>query len=144
MVYGKRPKHRLVLAARARKALPALIELLNEPSVDIAWQAEELLHRAAGEEAPEEAIGANTPERRRKCVEMWRDWWRAEGSGLDLRKAELEERRPTLVLMRYGYQYGGNPEREGYVWLSGCNGRVRWLVKGLKETYQVQLLPETA
>jgi HEAT repeat protein len=43
--------------------------------------------------------------------------------------------------MRRGTEYSGYQEREGCIWLSGCNGRIRWLVKGLKKIYHVQLLP---
>jgi HEAT repeat protein len=46
-----------LLAARDPAGIPALIDLLDVPSIEFSWQAEELLHWAAGHKAPLTPIG---------------------------------------------------------------------------------------
>src|SRR5262249_32417297 len=50
-----------LLAGEDARGLPALIALLKEPDLGVAWQAEELLHWAAGDGAPGAAVGTEPP-----------------------------------------------------------------------------------
>lgn len=129
-----------LLAGHDKAALPVLIALLEEASTEVAWQAEELLHWSAGDEAPELTVGAGTPEARSQCRAAWTTWWREHGDRLDLAKVALEPRRPGLVLV---WTWDGHGEkRASQVYLCGCDGRPRWELKGLHEyVSDLHLLP---
>src|SRR5262249_23876187 len=73
-----------LLASRDKGGLPALIALLSEPDVVISWQAEELLHWAAGDTSPEAVVGSATAEVRRRCRTAWEAWHRKHAAALDL------------------------------------------------------------
>ncbi len=78
-----------LLGARGKNVIPVLIELLENLSLEEAWQAEEMLHWVAGDEAPEGTIGSGyspTVAEERKPV-------RPGGEApLDRANAVLEER----------------------------------------------------
>jgi HEAT repeat protein len=104
-----------LLAGRDPAAFPALIELLNRPALEIAWQAEELLHWAAGDMAPEPVIGAGAQEARKECVAEWQKWWKGQSGRFDWDRLARDHRRPGLYLV------GGMR-----LFLCGCDGKVRW------------------
>src|SRR5262249_13984560 len=62
------------LAAKNKDALPVLVALLAEPSVEVTWQAEELLHWLAGDDAPNVTIGAGSVQSRQRCRDSWVTW----------------------------------------------------------------------
>jgi HEAT repeat protein len=126
------------LAARDKQAIPALVALLEEPDVAVSWQAEELLHYVAGDDAPAQVVGAGTATSRKKCRAAWEMWWKKAGEQVDLRTLEKTLRRPSLVLV-----CGYTPEGEdwGRVCLFGCNGPARWQLRGKWDPVDVQLLP---
>jgi HEAT repeat protein len=78
-----------LVAAREKDAVPLLVGLLSDGSMDIARQAEDLLTRIAGDKAPkgslEEDKGA-----RRKYREAWEGWWKSAEAKLDLAKADVD------------------------------------------------------
>lgn len=119
-----------LLGAKDKEAIPVLLALLEEPSIELAWQAEELLYWVAGEETPETTLGSGKPEARRRCREAWQAWWRRHGPTLDLDKPDQEYRRPGLVLVSGSApveqgQWRSEHQR-GLVWLCGCDGKPRW------------------
>jgi HEAT repeat protein len=124
-----------LLAGRDCDAIPALIELLNEPSVYVAWQAEELLHFAAGENAPREFIGDGSGEKRRQCCTAWEDWWRNSGTTLDLTRLSTNARRPGLILVCENDGFA-----RGFVSICGCDGVARWRIQNLKHPSDARLL----
>src|SRR5205085_2523502 len=82
------PKVRLraaqgLAAGRDRAAVPVLIALLGESRPGVAWRAEELLYRIAGEHAP-----GGEGDDRKKLVAGWHVWWREQGRQVDLGRAE--------------------------------------------------------
>lgn len=114
-----------LLAARDKESIPTLIALLDEPMVAVSWQAEELLHWVAEEQAPRGNVGAASAEMRRRCRVAWEAWWRDHRQRLDTAPLDQEPRRPTLFLLRDE----GDPEREtGCVFLCGWDGKVRWQI----------------
>jgi HEAT repeat protein len=127
-----------LLASRDKAAVPVLIALLDEPSVTISWQAEELLHWAAGEDAPDDTIGAASPESRKKCRAAWASWWAKLGKNLDLKNGGQDRRCPSLLLVSEESS-GSNQFR---LWLCGCDGRPRWQLPSLERIQDVQLLPD--
>jgi HEAT repeat protein len=131
----------LAAKEKERVALPVLIALLDEPAVEISWQAEELLHWVAGDTAPEAVVGAATDEERRRCRTAWGEWQRTEAEKIDLARLEAEPRRPGLLLLCAAVPGVSDPwPGEGGVWLRGCDGKPRWRLKG-SQNGDVQLLP---
>jgi hypothetical protein len=129
-----------LLAARDKSGIPTLVKLLAEADTTVAWQAEELLHWAAGEKAPEVVVGAGDAPARDKCRAAWEAWWQAEGTGLDLARAEKAPRRPGLLLLCVRDKQGDT--EAGRVYLTGCDGRPRWQLAGLElPLTSVHLLP---
>jgi HEAT repeat protein len=126
-----------LLAAKDKTVIPVLVELLQEPSVEVSWQAEELLHWIAGEEAPQAIIGAGKPNERKECQQAWAAWWTAQGPKLDLAKLEKDPRRPILLFL--ADVATTVPENESArVWLCGCDGKPRWQLSKVKVPCAVQ------
>jgi hypothetical protein len=127
-----------LLGAKDKAAIPVLVALLAEPSVEVSWQAEELLHYAAGEGAPAAVVGSGTAKARAKCRKAWEEWWQGQGPKLDLAKLDQDYRRPVLLLAATGDEPGGDSFA-----LCGCDGRPRWQVRGLEhpQAESLRLLP---
>jgi HEAT repeat protein len=77
-----------LLCGGDRSAVPALIGLLEKAPLPLAQQAEDLLTRAAGEQAPKVSLGEDAKERA-KCRAVWEAWWGAHKDKVDLAKADL-------------------------------------------------------
>jgi HEAT repeat protein len=125
-----------LLGAKDKEAVPALVALLGDPSVEVAWQAEEMLRWVAGEDAPQATLGAASPQVRRQCTRAWEAWWRKCGGTLDLDAPEQDYRRPGLFLVC-------EEEislKKGRVWLCGCDGRPRWQLDNLRGPSDVRWL----
>ena len=87
------------LTAGDNCGVPTLIDLLETASVDIAWQAEELLHWLAEQRAPIQVVGVGTTEQRRLTIAAWRAWYEKQGSGLNVAQRLKEPRRPGLYFV---------------------------------------------
>jgi HEAT repeat protein len=120
-------------------AIPVLIHLLDTPAVIVSWQAEELLHWAAGDEAPNATVGAGAATARERCSQAWDGWWQRKGSHLDPATLGQDCRRPGLALV-CATDTVRQPE-EGSVWLCGCDGKPRWRLEKLPMMADAQLLP---
>jgi hypothetical protein len=133
-----------LLAGMDKAAVPVLVELLSEPSVELAWQAEELLHWVAGEEAPAETVGAGSVAARRQCRRAWAHWWEMHGDRLDLSSPKRFQRCPGLVLV--GGPINGTPgppgarSKPGRVYVCGCDGAPRWQLACPVAPADVQIL----
>jgi HEAT repeat protein len=128
-----------LLAARDKAALPVLIALLDEPAAETGWQAEELLHWAADDSAPDAVVGAATAAERRRCREAWEVWQRKHGANIDLTKIDARLRRVGLLLLCKDHSLDPKDESPGRVWLRGCDGKPRWQFQGW--ITDAQLLP---
>ncbi|MBI1916373.1 MAG: HEAT repeat domain-containing protein [Planctomycetes bacterium] len=129
------------LLGRGRKeALPVLLDLLRETPLEVAWQAEELLHWAAGEQAPETVVGAGSEAAGGRCRDAWRAWWQKRGDALDLSRVAKGGRRPGLVLASWGSTHR-NLVTVGAVWLVGCSGGPRLEVRIGLLAQDMHLLP---
>ncbi len=120
-----------LLAVHDPAAVPALVGLLPDAPLDLAWQAEELLHFLAGGQAPETTIGAGDAAARSKACATWQAWWRTSAAGFDRARTERDQRRPGLILVC-------EPSR---VWLGGSDGKARWEIKELQGPNSIQVLP---
>jgi HEAT repeat protein len=115
------------------------VALLDQPSIEIAWQAEELLRWAAGEQAPENTIGSGKAAARKRCRAAWEAWYRRQGRQVDLGLPWKEYRRPGLFLLCSNWTE--RRQRKGQVWLCGGDGKPRWQVQGLPEAMDAHFLP---
>jgi hypothetical protein len=85
---GVRLRAALGLAtARQKESVPVLIDLLVDLPQERAWQAEDLLLRLAGEDAPPGSLGRDAAARQ-KCRAAWAAWWRDHASTADLARIE--------------------------------------------------------
>jgi HEAT repeat protein len=125
-----------LLAGGDDSGIPTLIGLLEEPAMEIAWQAEELLHWAAGEAAHQEVVGAQERDQAKKCRSVWQSWWRRQKQ-INFVKLFREPRRPGLLLL---CEPGEEEKPTGLVWLCGCDSRPRWKLSGLHWPFDVQWL----
>jgi HEAT repeat protein len=128
-----------LLAGKEACAIPVLIALLDDPSIELAWQAEELLAWVAGDDAAEATLGTRGEGRRKKCRAAWEAWWTARGKKLDFAKVFEDYRRPGLLLL-----CEQRPSDEGgfvgRAWVCGCNGKARWQLTGLGDPGDCQWL----
>jgi HEAT repeat protein len=127
-----------LLARQDRAAVAALLDLLEKAEVEVAWQAEELLHWLAGKTGPQATVGAGSVEARKRCRAAWGKWWQKHAAKVDLAEPVRAYRRPGLVLV-HERDRDAVP-REGNLWLCGCDGRVRWRLDGIDEVRDAQWL----
>jgi HEAT repeat protein len=111
------------LASGDERGIPTLVSLLNHKSMEISWQAEELLHWFAGDGAPKETVGAGTENERKKCTVAWKGWLASYPANEKDAQAQSRYRRPGLLLIR---EKNGPDSR---IWLCGCDGGARWNLK---------------
>jgi HEAT repeat protein len=124
-----------LLASGERQAGPILIAALTDAPPPLAWQAEDLLYRAAGDKAPAAGLGAADAEARRRCRAAWDAWWKTNGKSLDLAALTLDGRPLGLTLVCEAHLDDG-----GRVFECGPDGRPRWTVKA-QNPIDAQLLP---
>jgi hypothetical protein len=119
-------------SARRKSAVPVLISLLAEPSPAVAWQAEELLQRLAGEQTPLVPGDDGTLAVRLQRREAWAVWWRDRGPSVDWSRMN-EERQLGLTLVA---ELDSNR-----VWEFGPDGNRRWELRNLHGPIDAHLLP---
>jgi hypothetical protein len=124
-----------LLAAGDFEAVPALIQILADNPVALAWQAEELLHWVAGEASPRECVGAATPDRVKECQAQWTKWWKENQGKLDFKALLREQRRPGLLIVCEQ----SSEKKVGFVSCYGCTGRANWKIES-KEPMHALLL----
>jgi hypothetical protein len=114
-----------LMAAKDTKGIPVLIDLLQERSLETAWQAEELLHWLAGTHAPQNKIGIGESWRQKLCQSSWQKWWKEKGATVDWTALARSGRPPRLLVIQLAEDAAkGNP---GEVALLGCDGKPRRL-----------------
>lgn len=116
-----------------KTAVPVLVSLLDRAPPEVTWQAEEFLLRLAGDQAPNIAAGAPTPEARRQWREAWANWWRDKGAALDLSTLRQVERQLGLTVVAEPFS--------NRVWECGPDGKPRWQVSELQSPWDAQVLP---
>src|SRR5262249_36733836 len=104
----------------------------------IGWQAEEVLFRLAGEQAPQVSLGAGGDAERRQCRDAWARWWRDQEGKFDLSQIDLAGRPlgRTVFVCYEGYQNG-----RGRVWEVGSDGKVIWQLDNITSPSDAQVLP---
>jgi len=120
-----------LVTAGEKQAVPALINLLDAAPVELAWQAEELLGRIAGEQAPAVTVGSGDTPGRRKCRQAWEGWWQERGAKIDWSRLDLEQRSLGLTLI---------VACVGRVWECGMDGKARWELKTVQYPVDAQVV----
>jgi HEAT repeat protein len=115
-----------LLAAKQKDGLSVLVALLTEGPRDIAWQAEELLRYVADKTSPNAFVGFDDEKQRQACRVAWAGWLKEYEAKIDFNAPEYLIRRPGLVLLCDGDPFKG----KSTFWLTGCDGTVRWEVRG--------------
>jgi hypothetical protein len=116
-----------LIAGRDKAAVPPLIALLNCPQIEVAWRAEELLRRIAGERSPNSASGAGQVDE-----QEWLAWWVKAGKEIDLAQLPNE---PAVLGLWLGIEFNTNS-----VWECGRDGKRRWTVHA-EGPMDAQVLP---
>jgi len=127
-----------LLRAADRSAVPALIALLANGSIRLAWQAEDLLLRLAGDKPPSAALRTGTEGERRQCQEAWMAWWQANRERLDLAGISWEETDRGCKVVS---ELEGGSQRGGRVFEYGPDDRIRWQIDNVAGVMDFQVLP---
>lgn len=118
-----------------KEAIPILIGLLAELPQAQGWQAEELLYRLAGEQAPNTTLGSE-PAARQKARDAWLAWWKENEATADLGRLTGTDRLLGYTLIVSTDNQGG-----GQVMELGPDKKTRWTVPGLQFVIDAQVLP---
>jgi hypothetical protein len=114
-----------LVRARDARGLPVLVALLGDGPLELAWRAEDLLARVAGEASPPSVGGApDNAESRKKWHTAWQGWWNANGKKLDLARFNLEE---ALLGITVVCEIGG--VGQGQVSEFDRGGRLLWNIE---------------
>jgi len=125
-----------LVARKDRAAVPALIDILGELSPEQLWQAEELLRRLSGSQAPPTALGTDATSRR-QCRDAWAAWWRTNSARVDMTVLDSAPRMLGYTLIVQFTQWGNNT---GRVYEIGPDRKVRWHVDGLNLPIDAQIV----
>jgi hypothetical protein len=131
------PKVRLraaqgLAAAGDKGAVPVLVALLGEAPTGLTWQAEELLCRLAGDQAPSVSVGNGSREARQQCQDAWAAWWRERSGKAPLPPLEEE---PSLLGLTILAEMDSNK-----VWEYGLDGKPRWKLENLQGPIDAHVL----
>jgi hypothetical protein len=126
-----------LIAGKERDAIPTLVALLADSPLPIAWAAEDLLCRIAGENTPTIALGTGQEAERARCRDAWADWYRKHEAKLDLAKLDLDHRLIGLTLICAANGYNGD---KGKVWEVGPDGKTRWEINDVQYPVDAQVL----
>jgi HEAT repeat protein len=119
-----------------KEGVPALIALLGDGPMPLAWRAQEVLSRLGGERVPQ-GLSDEEPAKRAAVADAWRAWWKDAAPTIDLAKINLDEALQGInIICEFPV---GNPE--GRVWACRADKKMLWEIKGLAGPIDVQLLP---
>jgi hypothetical protein len=127
-----------LVSAGEKTAVPVICALLDDGPTLLAWQAEDLLFRIAGERAPRASLGTGDMESRQKARKIWVAWWKQNAAKIDLAKINLEEAQIGLNLIA---ELAGNGGGNGRVWACGADGKARWQIADAQGPVDARLLP---
>jgi hypothetical protein len=121
---------------KGETAVPVLIALLDQLPADQSAEAEEMLRRLAGEEAPPLLVRETTPAQRQQA---WQQWWQAlSDEQQQTQLTKLAESPPFLnyTLIAQMHQRG----TRGQVLELGPTGLPRWSIGDLTYPVDAQVL----
>jgi hypothetical protein len=125
--------------AHDRRGVPVLIASLADLPHEGAWPAEEVLLRLAGEQAPQVALGGDTPAA--KVRDAWKSWWASQSSRLELAHLDTAPRQLGYTLIVQMDNRLGRGGFNGRVFELGRDGKPRWQVENLRYPLDAQFIP---
>ena len=125
-----------LLTSREAIAVPTLIELLSSPSPDLAWRAEDLLFRLAGESGPSVWLDLGKDNQGEQVRTAWDGWWKSHESKIDWKSLRLDEQALGLTLVAENKRADGT----GRIFEINAAGQVRWQV-AMQNPVDAQWLP---
>jgi hypothetical protein len=114
---------------------PVLIALLADGPAELAWQAEDLLLRLAGDRPPPCLTGL-TPAERARVRDGWQAWWRQKGVKAEL--APLREAQPERGIHLVCEMQGPH---DGRVLEIGPDDAIRWQIENVGCPIDCRALP---
>jgi hypothetical protein len=124
-----------LLTAHEAAAVPTLIALLTADA-DIAWRAEDLLFRLAGENGPPVWLNTINDNNGRKVQTAWDDWWTKNGTKIDWKSLRLDEQALGLTLVVENQR----PDGGSRIYETNAGGEVRFEIK-IHNPIDAQWLP---
>jgi hypothetical protein len=119
-----------------KESVPGLVALLGKGPMRLAWKAQEILYRIAGEKAPALALTDDDGPMRAKVAEAWSAWWKDAGANTDLTKIDLAGALRGINLICQEAN-GNKPAR---VWACRADGKPLWEIQGVT-AWDAHLLP---
>ena len=113
-----------LLTSHEPAAVPALIALLAAEAPELAWRAEDLLFRLAGDKGPAVWLDTAKDNNGQKVQAAWRDWWSANQAKIDWSSLRLSEEALGLTLVAENQRPGGG----GRLYETSKTGDIRWQV----------------
>src|SRR5262249_48267742 len=105
----------------------------------LAWSAEDLLYRVAGEQAPAPIAGSLEDQAiRKKWRESWQSWWKTKQEKIDLAKVNLDE---VPLGLTVACEIDGLGQFPGRVTEFDRGGNQRGVIEGLDSPSDFQRLP---
>jgi hypothetical protein len=123
--------------AGEKSAVPALIALLGEGPAELAWMAEDLLYRLAGQDPPRGLFTPGNPEARKKYRDAWDDWWQAQRDKVDLAKLGEGDKPLGLTVV---CELQGGKNNSGRVFALDADNKVTWQIDNVKGPMDIHLL----
>jgi hypothetical protein len=125
--------------AREKQAMPALIALLEDAPLPLAWRAEDWLVRVAGEKSPVLSGEPSELAQRKKWRKSWEDWWSGNKEQINLARLDLEETQLGLTMT---CEMDGVGPVGGRVSEFDRGGNLRWTIEeGFNAPTDFQRLP---
>jgi hypothetical protein len=122
-----------LVAGKDKSAVPVLIALLADAPLPVSWQAEDLLHRIAQDQAPAAGVGEGDGESRKQSWQAWAKWWQEHESAYDLSRLTDPEAQLGLTVIA---EMDTNK-----VWECGPDNKPRWKLERLQGPIDAHALP---
>jgi HEAT repeat protein len=127
-----------LLQSGDREAMPTLLALLTDGPVALAWRAEDVLGRLAGDLDPPVPPAGAEAEGRRRARAAWEAWWKEKGDHVDL--ARLRQEDPVLGLNLITELDRSGQANSGRVWECGADGKPRWEITNVQRPIDARVL----
>ncbi|MBI2806392.1 MAG: HEAT repeat domain-containing protein [Planctomycetes bacterium] len=125
-----------LVRAHEPKAVPALIGLLTGDAPELAWRAEDLLFRLAGERSPPVWLDPTNDNQDKKVRGAWETWWKNHEAKIVWNSLHLDEQPLGLTLVAESQRADGT----GRLYECNKSGDIRWQV-AIQNPIDVQWLP---
>ncbi|HEV3191442.1 MAG TPA: PQQ-binding-like beta-propeller repeat protein, partial [Polyangiaceae bacterium] len=119
-----------------KEAVPALIVLIAKGPMPLAWKAQEVLYRIAGDKSPPLPLTEDDGPKRAKVADAWTGWWKDASPTIELAKISLDQALQGINVICQEPS-GATPAR---VWACRADGKPLWEIKDVM-AWDARLLP---